>query len=538
MTMRSCFQNAVLVCVCLVAILLLAQPTNAEVQWDAHEWSAALGFGDEPGGMMIYDAKGKAVAMDGAENVYVLGEASTDRYTDAVIYKYNRNNGSVAWFDIYNHAVSSGFDSYDLAGDIAADTEGNVYVAIHSGRDGIPQNSYRVIVRKYGADHATGNPALWTYTYNSAFDGDAEARAIALDAAGNCYVVGEDYGSGLLFKVNNNGTAGSVNVQQESESPGGWVRFFDVALDAAGNIYVAGQAQHAVYREIRQDNIVAKYNSSGVLQWLTYYDGNISVGARSVLALSPDGQAVYAAGVYVDPAERPLWSVVRLHASDGVIQWNDKFGGSDASGWSAPTSIAVDASGDVLVAGSITNTGTGEDMAVVKYQGSPTLNRLWEASYSGDDPTQMEVAVSVGTDSRRNVYMSGWVRVPKPPDAWATDVYATIKYPPTGGNPTAILHYRHEDVVPTDSTPAAMVVAPSGAVAVTGKGGLMGGMVTVLYSGVSGREVGDFNGDGCTDFADFVFLLENWATLALGEPAIGFGDFLAMLENWGKGAGC
>lgn len=519
------------------AILMLGGLAGAEVQWEEHEWSAAVGFGEGPGGIMIYAAEGKAVAMDGAENAYVLGEASTDRNTDAMIYKYNRNTGAVAWFDIHNHAVSGGDYSYDTAGDIASDTAGNAYVAIRSGREGIPQANHRVVVRKYGAAHSTGSSPAWTYVYESPDDGDAEPHAIALDASGNCYVAGEDYGGGLLFKVNNNGTAGSVLVRQESDDPGGWVRFFDVALDASGSIYVAGQAQRDENGEVVQENIVAKYNSSGVLQWLTYYDGNITVGARSVLALSPDGQAVYAAGVYVNPAHRTLWCVVRLRASDGLIQWNDKYGGSDASGPSEPTSIAVDSAGDVLVAGSVANTGTGYDLAVVKYQGSPALNRLWEASYSGDDPARWQTAVGVGTDSRRNVYMSGWVKTPKPPDEGSYDVFTTVKYAPDGGEPTSVFHYQHmmmmgETSLPVPVTASAMDVAPSGAVAVTGQGPVMSDMVTVLYPGASGREVGDFNGDGVTDFADFLFLLEHWGEAALGDPPMGFADFLALLENW------
>lgn len=48
------------------------------------------------------------------------------------------------------------------------------------------------------------------------------------------------------------------------------------------------------------------------------------------------------------------------------------------------------------------------------------------------------------------------------------------------------------------------------------------------------RELGDFNSDGCTDFADFIFLLENWGEDIDGEP-MGFEDFLALLENWGHG---
>ncbi len=52
--------------------------------------------------------------------------------------------------------------------------------------------------------------------------------------------------------------------------------------------------------------------------------------------------------------------------------------------------------------------------------------------------------------------------------------------------------------------------------------------------GPSGRAIGDFNDDGCVNFQDFVYLLENWGGSVGGTP-IGFGDFVALLENWGMG---
>ncbi len=48
------------------------------------------------------------------------------------------------------------------------------------------------------------------------------------------------------------------------------------------------------------------------------------------------------------------------------------------------------------------------------------------------------------------------------------------------------------------------------------------------------RAIGDLNNDGCVDFQDFAFLLENWGTEFDGNP-IAFADFVALLENWGTG---
>lgn len=48
------------------------------------------------------------------------------------------------------------------------------------------------------------------------------------------------------------------------------------------------------------------------------------------------------------------------------------------------------------------------------------------------------------------------------------------------------------------------------------------------------REIGDFNDDGCVDFQDFLFLINNWGE-EIDGIAMGFNDLDALLENWGVG---
>ena len=52
-----------------------------------------------------------------------------------------------------------------------------------------------------------------------------------------------------------------------------------------------------------------------------------------------------------------------------------------------------------------------------------------------------------------------------------------------------------------------------------------------------GRGVGDFDGTGCTDIADFLYLLDAWGTHVDGTT-IGIADFLSVLDNWQQGPAC
>jgi hypothetical protein len=459
-------------------------------EWGKETWVAVYTAADEPGATPGYAAEGKKIAMDSSENIFVMGEADIpDRRTDTVIYMYNREDGSVGWRDVYNHVPASSpgenDGSVDRAAAMATDAAGNTYVAIISGHE-LYYKDYRVVVRKYGPEYKTGENPDWTYVYGSADDGDQEAYAIALDSSGNCYVAGVNNMRGMLFKVNSDGSPGSVEVVQENEDQSGWMYFHDLALDSSGNIYVCGQAQ-LPEDPIRQDNLVAKYDATGVLQWMTFLGDSNGEKNYSNLALSPDSSAVYFSGLHVNDDQESFWSVARFNTAEGEKEWHDYYQGSDAPGMHYPTSMTVDAAGDVIVAGTAANIATGADMTVVKYEGAASKNRMWEAHYSGDNSSEWEVAVGVGTDAADNIYVTGDAYLSEPYETIPVHDYATVKYAPDGGAPLSVFHYDYGQIPGNSEYPAAMVVAPSGTVAVTGHantyGQVMFPMITVLYSG-------------------------------------------------------
>ncbi len=53
----------------------------------------------------------------------------------------------------------------------------------------------------------------------------------------------------------------------------------------------------------------------------------------------------------------------------------------------------------------------------------------------------------------------------------------------------------------------------------------------------SSRLRGDFDGSGCTNVYDFLYLLDHW-TGGPDVPLIGTDDFLALLDHWTEGSGC
>src|SRR5689334_19547988 len=136
----------------------------------------------------------------------------------------------------------------------------------------------------------------WVSRYNGPGNASDIARDVAVDAAGNVYVTGTSTGSGTFadyatIKYN------SAGVQQWIARYNGPGNFFDepadLAIDNAGNVYVTGYSGNAGGND---DYATIKYNSAGVVQWVSRYNGpNDSTDAATSLAVDAAGN-VYVTG--------------------------------------------------------------------------------------------------------------------------------------------------------------------------------------------------------------------------------------------------
>ena len=300
-------------------------------------------WGRSAGGTLVDFGNGIAVDADGNVHVtgYYQGTASFGGISrtsagdyDVFVAKYN-SSGTTQWVQ------SAGGTGYDSGAGIAADAAGNVYVTgfyIGTGSFGginiTSAGAYDVFVAKYNKN----GTIQWVRSTGGTLTDESDG--IAVDAAGNVYVTGNYQGTANFGGISSTSVGNSDVFVAKYNSSGTilWVRSaggieYDfgggIALDAAGNVYVTGHYRgSASFGGISSisagifDIFVAKYNSSGTIQWVQSAGGILADESRSI-ALDATGN-VYVTGYYQDTASFGGISRTSAGSSDVFVARLDK----------------------------------------------------------------------------------------------------------------------------------------------------------------------------------------------------------------------
>jgi len=209
---------------------------------------------------------------------------------------------------------------------------------------------------------------------------------------------------------------------------GGVDQLYDMTVDRSGNVYVTGASiQGAAFTS---DFLTVKYNSSGVKQWEKAYNGIASSDDRAyVIAVDALGN------VYITGGTGYNNSIVTIkYNSLGDTIWIRSYKGTGSGhNWIFPTSIFVDDSGYVYVAGtserSFSLHGLTQDYTILKY--SPSGVQEWVERYNGpgDDA---DCVNSMDIDSLGNVYVTGSAGGGSTGSADSYNDITTIKYNASG----------------------------------------------------------------------------------------------------------
>jgi uncharacterized delta-60 repeat protein len=311
-----------------------------------------------------------------------------------------------------------GLSVFDNAKAIAVDTAGNSYVTGYStGASG----DYDYVTIKYDP---AGN-RKWMKRYNGPGKGWDAACAIAVDKSGNVYVTGES--------KNTAGDFDFATIKYNSSGAVKWVKRYDspthlgdrpcgLALGSSGSVYVAGTSGMDTNSE---EIAIIKYDSDGNLKWVKRTKGE----ARA-MALDK-AENVHVAGKIRKANISYEDFLVVKYDRDGIQKWSKVY---SASGWSdVPNAIAVDRFGNVFVTGHADNApNTSGDCMTVKYDlnGKKKWSKRYDGSFHGDDN-----CYAIATDTSGNAYITGYSY-----GFGSYQDFLTLKYNPDG----SVAWERHE----------------------------------------------------------------------------------------------
>jgi len=412
------------------------------------------------------EERGNSCITDAAGNVYMVGFTSSNSgiatvgahqtlYAggpivfgtggyDAFLVKFN-SSGVRQWATYY------GGSQDDMGISCAVDASGNVYM--------IGSTSSTSGIATAGAHETTINDGfLVKFNSNGVrqwgtyFAGNG--NACTTDASGNIYIVGltnstsgiatagahqtvmSGSGDAFLVKFNSSGVKQwGTYFGGTSSGASGMEKGLSCATDALGNVYMVGQtpstsgiattgAHQTIYGGGSCDAFLVKFNSSGVMQWGTYYGGaGVDIGyscakdASGNVFLAGDTQQEFvpaSSGMTTIGAHQSAYGggysdgfLVKFD-SNGLRQWGTYYGGSllDVS-----FSCATDASGNVYMSG---NTQSSAGIATSGAH-QTTVNDAFLVSFNSSGVRQSGTYYGgiknvCTSDASGNVYMAGYTQ--------------------------------------------------------------------------------------------------------------------------------
>jgi hypothetical protein len=300
-------------------------------------------------------------------------------------------------------------------------------------------------VRAWGT-YYTGTGQVWP-------NGEERGNSCITDAAGNVYMVGFTssnsdiatagahqtvyaggpivFGTGgydaFLVKFNSSGVRQWATYYGGSQDDMG----ISCAVDASGNVYMIGStsstsgiATAGAHETTINDGFLVKFNSNGVRQWGTYFEGNGNActtdasGNIYIVGLTNSTSGIATAGAHQTVMSGSGDAFLVKFNSSGVKQWGTYFGGasSGASEMEKGLSCATDALGNVYMVGQTPSTsgiatagahqtiygGSSTDAFLVKFNSSGV--RQWATYYGGPG---VDIGYSCVTDASGNIYLAG-----------------------------------------------------------------------------------------------------------------------------------
>ncbi len=381
------------------------------------------GTGFDAVNALAVDAAGNAYLAGSFEGVASFGtlsltNTSTASFADAFVAKFDAN-GTNVWARRLGVAAVG-----DFATALALDGAGNVFIAGQSSLATFNSvtltNHGRVFLAKY--DNA-GNP-VWARKAGGGAAGQFDqATALAADSAGNVYLAGIfasatatfDGGVSLAnrggydaFLARFNATGALQWVQQAGGTQDD--RANGVAVDSAGNAYLVGEfagtlqlpGTNLVTANADQNLFVTRITPAGTVDWARQAGGDLQDSARAVTVDRNDN--VFVAGYFSGSATFGPDTLVSVSGTfdafltrldtNGTVAFAQQAGGSDLGGDFA-LGVAADTNGNALLTGYFNGASALGSRTAASTGGEDVFLTRFNA-FAGDAPPALDARPAAG----------------------------------------------------------------------------------------------------------------------------------------------
>lgn len=515
-------------------------------------WSVAV---DTTGNVFLTGVGGSGVVVtafnaDGTAFGTTLANAGG---TDIFIIEYN-TNGAVQWMA---RIASTG---NDIGYAVATDSSGNVYVTGQGGV-GVTVTVFNASGSTFGTLANAGSTDAFLVKYNGSGTVQWAARvastgvdigfALATDSSGNVFLTGQG-GSATVTAFNADGTAfgttlantGSGDAFVVEYNTNGVVQWvakvastavdigYGIATDTSGDVYVVGQGGINVTVSAfssngvafgttlasigQQDIFLVKYNSSGIVQWVTrlgttgtdigysvatdssnnvYITGQSGAGATTTVYNS--NGTIFGTLTNTTPTSTDAFLV--KYNSSGTAQWARRLGSIYAD---VGRGVAVDSTGSIVTTGTYSGARYaiyGQTLGLFSSQS----NTAYVVKYNTNGAPQWvaQIATSTGlvtgfgtaVDASGNIYVvgnGGTNGTVTPFNSDGTAFGTTL--PNSGGNDVFVVKYNSSGFVQW----AARITSTTGNEIAYSVAVDTGGNIIVTGQGGAGATISAFNSDG------------------------------------------
>ena len=362
------------------------------------------------------DDEARAVSFDAAGNIVAAGlSANGSTGKDLLVVKFDAS-GNELWRYVLNGTANGD----DQANALALDGAGNVFAAGFLTNSGT--GSDFAVVKLSGANGAE----LWRRVVNGAINAADFANAIAVDAAGNVFAVGQILNgrdpndpqiSLTTMIVKFDGASGNELWRDSNRLAfvvGSTVHGNAVTIDSSGNPVLVGQSFWNDHGDVHRSMAVQKNDgASGAVLFRQGFGDSPSADAFS-LALDAAAN-IYVAGYLrasLNPAETRDFTVIKVPASGGggFSTWSHRITANGTA--DAAFGVAVDGAGNAIAAGTVQSVvgGVEANAFTVAKLDAATGGELWTQFLTGSAGAGLNGGLGVAIDSAGDILAAGYLQ--------------------------------------------------------------------------------------------------------------------------------